>query len=402
MKQIITSILDSDLYKITQQQAVFHQYFNAHGRYQFVCRNNDVTFTDEMVSEIKFQLEAMSNIRLAEADYLYNLGFFKEDYLNWLGEYQFDPSEVFISNEDGELEIYAEGRWANAILWEVPLLAIVNEVYFKHTSNFEELRQTGMERLNAKIETIREVNEFSADPISIAEFGTRRRYSKDWQEYVTRELAKAGAIVGTSNVRLARILGIKPIGTMAHEFLCGHLGLVDNIAEAQKRALHVWLQEYDAHNLGIALSDSFTSDAFFRDFGVALSNEFDGIRHDSGDAFEFGRKAINHYRNMGIDPMTKSIVFSDGLNISSAIEIYNAFQGRIKTSFGIGTSITNDLSCEPINIVMKLVGMRRTKDAPEVPIIKLSDAAGKAIGNPQMIEAVKNVYRVKDEHLAIC
>jgi len=396
MKQIIDSMLQTDLYKLTMQQAVFHQYFNAHGRYQFVCRNKGVKFTDAMVSEIRFQLERMKTLSLKEEEkaFLRGMKFFKEDYLDWLEDFRFKPRELFVSNEDGELEIEAEGRWVSAILWEVPLLSIVNEVYFKHTTDFVKLRQTGLERLNAKIEMIQEVNDEVGNNFIVAEFGTRRRYSKEWQEEVTRELAKAGAIVGTSNVRLAKILGIKPIGTMAHEFLCGHLGLVDNIAEAQKRALHVWLQEYDAHNLGIALSDSFTSDAFFRDFGVALSNEFDGVRHDSGSAIIFGEKTIDHYQKMGIDPKTKTIVFSDGLTVPDAIDIYNHFKDRVQTSFGIGTAITNDLGPTPLNIVMKLVGMRRTKDAPEVPIIKLSDVPSKAIGNQNMIQSIKSVYDI--------
>jgi nicotinate phosphoribosyltransferase len=246
------------------------------------------------------------------------------------------------------------------------------------------LRFEGENRLRNKIDIIRQYPRFT-----LTDFGTRRRYSARWQRYVVETLKQTcPQLVGTSNVKLALDLGIKPIGTVAHEFFSAHLALVDNIVEAQKRALHVWLQEYD-NNLGHALTDTFTTDAFFRDFGVVLSNAFQGVRHDSGDPIEFGYKAIAHYKKMGIDPKTKSIVFSDGLDIPKAIEIYKEFAGLIGLGFGVGTNLTNDLGVTPLNIVIKLV------ECNGRPVVKLSDNPGKAIGDKGTIDKVKKAFGVK-------
>ena len=385
MKQIITSLLDTDLYKISMQQCVFHQYPHADAKYVFKCRNKDIRLGGSMIPDIKEQVEAMANIALTkqEKEYLSGLGFMRSDYLDYLENYRFNPLQVRFTNKGGEMGIEVVGTWLETILWEVPLLAIVNQTYFEKTTDFKSIEGTGIRNLADKMNLIRQYPRFT-----LTDFGTRRRYSADWQRHVVETLKKnCPQLVGTSNIKLAMDLKIKPIGTNAHEYYSAHLGLVDKLSEAQKRALHVWLQEYD-NNLGHALTDTFTSDAFFRDFGIVLSNAFQGVRHDSGDPIQFGYKVIQHYKRLGIDPRTKSIIFSDGLDVPRALEIYREFTGLIGLGFGIGTNLTNDLGATPLNIVIKLI------ECNGHPVVKLSDNVGKAMGNESMIKMVKEAYKV--------
>jgi len=387
MSQIITSILDNDLYKISMGQAVHHQYPNAIGKYVFTCRNKGVKlgFLAPLVTE---QIEAMKILSLSQREECFlrqQLGFLTEDYLEYFRDYRFRPNQVNVENVNGDLSIEIDGLWFETIFWEVPILAIVNELYFRETTEITSIQGKGRANLTDKIALIRQYPRFV-----FAEFGTRRRYSKDWQQYVLEELkAHLPQLVGTSNIKFAMDFDIKPIGTQAHEWFMAHLGLVDNIEQAQKRALHVWLQEYD-NCLGTALTDTFTTAAFFRDFGNVLANEFSGVRHDSGDAIEFGHNVINHYKNLGIDPRTKTIIFSDGLNVPSAIRIYKEFTGLIGVSFGIGTNLSNDLGATPLNIVIKLMELNGT------PLVKLSDNAGKTMGDEEMVQKVKEAYKVRN------
>jgi len=382
MRQIITSILDTDFYKITMGQCVFHQYPNATVKYVFKCRNKDVKL-GYLAPEVANQVEMMKSLHLTqqEKNYLAEFTFMRPDYLNFLEAHRFNSSEVDAYNDNGDLSIVIRGNWASTIFWEVPLLAIVNQLYFESTTDFDEIRGDGECNLMEKIDLIKEYPRFT-----LTDFGTRRRYSAEWQKTVVETLKNdCPQLVGTSNIKLAMDLRIKPIGTVAHDFFSAHLGLVDNIAEAQRRALHVWLQEYDTQ-LGHALTDTFTTRAFFRDFRTVLANAFQGVRHDSGDPIEFGYNVINHYKNLGIDPRVKSIVFSDGLDMPKAIEIYKEFTGLIGLGFGVGTSLTNDLGVTPLNIVIKLV------ECNGKPVVKLSDNPSKAIGDPKMIEMVKEAY----------
>jgi len=384
MKPIIESILDTDLYKLTQQQLVYHQYPTAMAKYIFKCRNEGVKL-GFLANDVREQVDSMKDVCLNDGEhewaYLASLQFLTDDYISYLNDYRFNRNQVNIVDSSGELVIEIEGSWLETILWEVPLLAIVNELHFRETTDFKTIEGEGIRRLKDKINLIRQYPTFV-----LAEFGTRRRYSSSWQYYVLKELVQnCPQVVGTSNVKLAQELGIKPIGTMAHEYISSHLSLVDNIAEAQKRAMYVWLQEYGT-NLGTALTDTFTSDAFLRDFDIVLARQFSGVRHDSGNPFVFGEKIIAHYKKLGIDPKTKSIVFSDGLDIPTAIEIYKKFVGRVGVSFGIGTNLTNDLGRTPLNIVIKLV------ECNGKPVVKLSDNPSKAIGDKNMIEKVKKAY----------
>jgi len=385
MNAIIESILDTDLYKLTQQQCVLHQYPSATARYTFKCRNKGVKL-GFLAESVRKQVQTMSEIKLTtnERMYLETIRFLRPDYLDYLGAYRFNPEQVTIYTGIGEdliVEIY--GTWLESILWEVPLLAIINELYFSYTTDFRTIEGSGIRNLQDKIDIIKQYPHFT-----FSDFGTRRRYSKKWQAYVVKTLcACCPQLVGTSNVKLAQDNGIKAIGTQAHEFISGHIALVDNIREAQKRAFYVWLQEYGA-DLGIALTDTFTTKAFYQDFGVVLANAFSGVRQDSGDVFQFGREMIEHYKSLGIDPRTKTIVFSDGLDIPKAISIYKEFTGLVGTSFGIGTNLTNNLGAEPLNIVIKLF------ECNDKPVVKLSDNSGKSIGDEFVIDRIKKVYGV--------
>lgn len=382
---IITSILDDDLYKFTMQQCVFHQYPNVKAEYNFICRNKNIKL-GFLIEQLKVELEYLKHLKLTENEFrfLQKLGFFKSDYLSELNKFKYDPdNEVVVGVSEGDLYVHIHGSWFQTILYEVKILAIINELYFNHVSisNIQDHRHTGYCRLRTKCDFLNSNNQ-----IKFAEFGTRRRYSKEWQKEVLRELLihKTG-LIGTSNLKLSMDFGIKPIGTQAHEYISAHIGLVNRIREAQKRAFHVWLQEYD-DKLGTALSDTFTSQAFFKDFNVVLSNAFDGVRHDSGDPIIFGNNLIAHYKNMGINPTTKSLIFSDSLNVSKAEQLWKIFNRQIKVSFGIGTNLTNDVGPIPLNIVIKMVG------CSGVPVVKLSDDITKAIGSPKIIQKLKEVY----------
>lgn len=388
-KQIIESLLDMDLYKLTMQQVVLHQYPNAVVKYQFVCRNQGKKL-GFLAPDVQREVNALANLRLtdAEAVWLGTYSFFKPDYIEFLKNFRINPELITIADSNGDLKIVAEGKWVETILFEIFILAIVNELYFRKTTNFKEMEVEANLRLTRKIEFIKEYPQ-----LKISEFGTRRRYSRAWQEHVLRRLLEEvpNNIVGTSNMYLAMKFGIRAHGTMAHEFISAHLGLVEgNFNQAQKKAFYAWLQEYD-NQLGTALTDTFTTKAFFNDFGIVLSNGFSGMRHDSGDPFVFARNCIAHYKKMGIDPRTKTLIFSDGLTIRKAVEIWKAFAGEIGLAFGIGTSLTSDMSelHEPLNIVMKLTWCNG------VECVKLSDNPGKTMGDHRMVEVVKKAYHVE-------
>lgn len=380
---IIDSILQTDLYKLTMQQLVLHQYPKANVAYRFKCRNNGIKI-GFLAHKVRQAVKEMAYLALTQEEIFYltdELPFLSADYIDYLMDYRFNPDQVKVSKVDEDIEIEIRGPWVETILWEVPVLAIVNEIYFNETSDFKTIEAEGIRRLKDKMNLIRQ-----HPTMTIAEFGTRRRYSNLWQQKVLRELhLNCPQIVGTSNVRLAMDIGIKPIGTMAHEFISAHLSLVDNLRTAQKRALYVWLQEYGT-NLGTALTDTFTTKAFFKDFDMVLAQTFSGVRHDSGDPIEFGENVIKHYQKLWIDPKTKTIVFSDGLDIPEAIRIFKHFVGRIGVSFGIGTNLTNDLGPTPLNIVIKLI------ECNGIPVVKLSDNPGKAIGDPDMVQTVRKTY----------
>ncbi len=280
-----------------------------------------------------------------ELEYLRRWRFLKSDFVDLLGLFQLDRRFISLTPAatPGEIDITIKGPWLHTILFEVPVLAIVSEVYFRETIARPDLAE-GRRRLDAKIAQINAV----PDPeFRIADYGTRRRFSRAWQDEVVRTLKEGigPKFVGTSNVKLALDHNLTPLGTMAHEYLQACQAVGPRLRDSQVFAFNTWAREYRG-DLGIALSDVCGMDAFLRDFDLFFCKLFDGVRHDSGDPFEWGEKLIAHYQKMRIDPRSKVMVFSDSLNVPLAIRLFEYFKGRSQTAFGIGTNLTNDLGYE--------------------------------------------------------
>jgi len=378
MKAIIKSLLDTDLYKATMAQVVWRKYPDCEVEYTYKCRNNIKLET--LVDKIKEQLQLASKLRFTpeELDYLKGLRFIKPAFVtSFLARYQLNPELVQFNSNPFEIKI--KGPWLETIFFEIYLLAIISELHYNETMTAEEIHTAkigGNQTLTQKIEQINLLN----DPtFRVIEFGTRRRFSREWQEHVLKRLIKEipANLFGTSNIYLAMKYKLKPIGTMAHEYLQAFQALGPRLADSQKAALEAWAQEYRG-DLGIALTDVICMDAFLKDFDLFYTKLFDGMRHDSGCPFEWGEKAIAHYKKMGVDPKTKALVFSDGLDIPKAIALHDRFERRIKTSFGIGTNLTNDLPrVIPVNHVIKMTRCNNN------PVAKLSDAPGKSMCEDQ-------------------
>ncbi|MGE6473808.1 nicotinate phosphoribosyltransferase [Psychrobacter sp. NPDC078631] len=399
---IITSLLDNDLYKFTMLQAMLHQFPQTHGVYRFRCRNNkDAAYPlADIQKDLEQQLDSLCELRFLpdELEYLRSLRFIRSDFVDYLELFKLKRRFITVSTDDkGRLFIDIEGPMIQAMFFEVFVLAIVNELYFNALSN-DSVIEEGQRRLDAKVALLHqyaeEQTQYGQDtpPFIIADFGTRRRFSRRWQAHVVETLHKAEPKIvgGTSNVYLAKQLGMTPIGTMAHEFMQAFQALDVRLRDSQKAALEAWVHEYRG-DLGIALTDVVGMDAFLRDFDLYFAKLFDGLRHDSGDPYIWGDKAIAHYDKLKIDPKTKILTFSDGLNLEKAWELHQYFKGRIRTSFGIGTNLTNDMGITPINIVLKLV------ECNGQPVAKLSDSPGKTmINNDTYLAYLRQVFEVDE------
>jgi len=384
---IIESLLDVDTYKFSMMQAVLHQFPGVNARFKFKCRNEGVKCTKEQVAEIQRQIIHLCSLKFTadELNYLSTIYFLKPDYIEFLRNFQLWKKYIKVAWMEGELLITIEGPWLHTILFETPVLAIVNEVYFnKADGNVAELVE-GTNRFFKKINIIKEL----ADPgFKFSDFGARRRYSRSWHNTIIQELKERVPenFVGTSDVYFAYKHKVTPIGTMAHEWIQAGQALT-SIRNSQKFMLQKWADEYRGE-LGIALSDTLGIDVFLRDFDSYFAKLFDGVRHDSGDPITMGEKVITHYEKLKIDPKTKTIVFSDSLTIPRAIEIYKHFKGRIKVSFGIGTNLTNDLVREPLNIVIKMTHCNNQ------PVAKISDNPGKGMCEDEnYLKMLKEILR---------
>ncbi|MEP7185439.1 MAG: nicotinate phosphoribosyltransferase [Rhodanobacter sp.] len=370
---IIESLLDTDLYKFSMMQVVLHQYPAADVEYRFKCRNSGIDLVPH-IGEIRAELAALCQLRftVGELDYLRGWRFIKSDFVDFLGLFQLNEKYVEITPSaagNGDIEICIRGPWLHTILFEVPLLAIVNEVYFRNVSAGLDMAE-GRRRLDEKIVLLRDTPDYAG--CRIADYGSRRRYSRQWQaEVVTTLRDGLGAqLAGTSNVWLARKLNLTPLGTLAHEYLQAHQALGPRLRDSQVAALEAWAKEYRG-DLGIALSDVYGLNAFLRDFDMYFCKLFDGTRHDSGDPFEWGEKVLAHYTSNRVDPRNKVLVFSDGLDIPKVMQLYAHFRGRCQIAFGVGTNLTNDVGPTPLNIVIKMVRCNGQ------PVAKLSDSPGK-------------------------
>ncbi|WP_155026477.1 nicotinate phosphoribosyltransferase [Enterobacter bugandensis] len=370
---VLHTLLDTDAYKLHMQQAVFHHYYDVHVAAEFRCRGDDLLGI--YADSIREQVDAMQHLALTDDEYqwLSGLPFFKADYLNWLRDFRYKPEQVTVTNENGKLDIRLEGPWREVIMWEVPLLAVISELAHRNRSP-----ETGVEQAVASLENKLEAFSTLTEGLDMSrfrlmDFGTRRRFSREVQQAIVERLKQEPWFVGTSNYDLARRLNLTPMGTQAHEWFQAHQQISPDLANSQRAALAAWLEEYP-NQLGIALTDCITMDAFLRDFGPEFAERYQGLRHDSGDPVEWGEKAIAHYQKLGIDPMSKVLVFSDNLDLAKAVELYRHFNARINLGFGIGTRLTCDIpQVKPLNIVIKLV------ECNGKPVAKLSDSPGKTI-----------------------
>ena len=372
LEPIVISLLDSDLYKFSMNQVMFHKHTNLNGTYIFKCRNKDVKFTYAMLDEINEQIDHLCKLRFTEEElkYLRSIRFIKYDYVEFLRLWH--PIRDYVKtdlDENGNLSIRIDGPLFSAMQFEIYLLEIVNEVYFRMKYDYQKLWDSALIKASHKIEKFI-TGKYS---FNFAEFGCRRRLSREWQEYVLKQMLATGHCVGTSNVYLAMKYNLTPVGTYAHEYVQMFQGIETiPVALSNKVALQEWFEEYNG-DLGTALTDTLTTDCFLKDFDKVQANMYSGVRHDSNDPFVWGEKILDHYKRLGIDAKTKTLLFSDSLDFDKAQKIYDYFKDRCKVSFGIGTFITNDTCEEPLNIVIKLQYVNGR------PVAKLSDTSGKSM-----------------------
>lgn len=395
---MIQSILDNDLYKLSMQMAVLELFPEARAEYRFINRGRQ-RFNEDFVKELRNIIDVhFPSIALTGEEYRWLKSacpFFKPMYLEYLKNYRFDPSEVSVElTEDNNLDLKIRGPWHTAILWEVVLMATVSELYFNTVEkdwkekSFPDGPGENM-LLKKYAEKIHATGkELESHGCLFTEFGTRRRRSFRLQEKVVEALCDFPCFTGTSNVHLARKYGIKPVGTIGHEWIMGISALM-SLRRANYFAFDNWAKVY-AGNLGIALSDTFGTEAFFADFDLKLSKLYDGVRHDSGDPFGFTDKLIYHYKSMDIDPMKKMLVFSDSLHAADAIRLKDHCKGRINCSFGIGTCLTNNTEffreSPPLNIVIKMHSLNN------IPVVKLSDSCEKETGNRDALRVANYIF----------
>ncbi len=400
LEPIITSLLETDMYKFSMGQTIYHKFPDYKTTWSFKCRNKDVHFTSEMVEEIKRQIRLYCDLRFTEdeLEYLNDITWIKGSYVDFLRLWRPNYSDFTIGTDaECGLTIETRGTWLNTTNYEIPTLAIVNEVYFRMQYNYEELMQQFARKLDEKLEKLIS-GELNIGAFS--EFGLRRRLSAEAQDLAVKRICECNDkfaksyCVGTSNVYLARKHNIKPVGTMAHEWvMCvGQGNHRHNPAYSNWYAMDAWTKEYGILN-GTALTDTITTDCFLKDFQLTFATLFSGVRHDSGDPFEWGEKIIHHYENLGIDPKTKTLLFSDSLDFEKADKLNTYFKDRINVAFGIGTYISNDTDVPALNIVMK------TTYCNGMDVAKISDVAGKGMcKNPDYVQYLTRCIEWRMNH----
>lgn len=385
----ISSILDNDFYKFTMQQGVISLFPSAKARYQLINRGKH-SFPPGFAKVLREKIDDLALLKLSKEEKAFlkvTCPYLNPVYLDFLEGYRFNPEEVHIEQDGDQLQVHIEGLWYRSILWEVPVMAIICELFYL---------LNGAERITDEqvlATTKRKIEAFHQLGITVAEFGTRRRYSYQVHRLVLQSLTQygAGSFIGTSNVHMAMLHGVKPIGTHAHEWFMFHAAKY-GFKMANATGLDNWVKVYRG-DLGIALSDTYTTAVFFKQFDKMFSKLFDGVRHDSGDPLLFADQLISHYQQLGIDPQTKTIIFSDALNYDKVARIVAHCTGKIGMSFGIGTNLTNDAGPDPMNIVVKM-----TEALPQggewTEVVKLSDEPGKYTGSDQMILLAKTILGI--------
>lgn len=405
LRQIITSLLETDLYKFSMGQAIYHQYPSYKTRWTFKCRSVGIRFSPEMVEEIKAQILAYCDLRFSEEelDYLARIEWLHGDYIDhlriWKPRYQ-----DFTISADGEcgLSLDAAGTWLNTSMYEIPVLAIINEVFYRMSYDYDALFEQYRRRLDEKSRWLKD-GTYNLGIFS--EFGLRRRLSAEAQELAVKTLCggsfKDSKCIGTSNVYLAKKFNVVPVGTMAHEFvMCvGQGNPMFNPAYSNKLAMDSWTKEYGVLN-GTYLTDTIGDVTAHLDMEYTYSVSFAGVRHDSGDPYEWGEAWINHfegyydkYHDERVNPKNKTLLFSDSLDFERASKLYGHFKSRIKVAFGIGTYIANDTDVPPLNIVMKVT------ECNNRPVAKLSNSDGKTMcEDDEYIEYLKKTINWRLSH----
>lgn len=385
----LSSVLDNDFYKITMQQGVVRLFPAAKARYQFINRGKH-SFPPGFATTLRKAVDEMALLKLSKDEKHFlqrNCPYLDPVYLDFLEGYRFDPEEIHIEQHDDQLQVWIEGLWYRTILWEVPLMSLICELYYVLNRVNRISNEDIIEVTRRKIENYKKLG------VTVAEFGTRRRYSYQVQRMVLRSLSEygAGSFIGTSNIHMAMLHQTKPIGTHAHEWFMFHAAKY-GFKMANAMGLEHWVQVYRG-DLGIALSDTYTTAVFMKQFDRMFSKLFDGVRHDSGDPLMFADKVISHYQKMGIEPQSKTIIFSDGLNYEKVARIADHCQNKIGMSFGIGTNFTNDAGPEPMNIVIKMTAAY-PQDGEWTDVVKLSDEQGKHTGNIKTIDLAKTILGI--------
>lgn len=383
------SILDNDFYKFTMQQGVIRLFPDAKAKYKFINRGNHL-FPEGFATVLREAVDQMAHLKLSpeEKRFLHlSCPYLNAVYLDFLEGYRYNPEEVTIIQQNGNLELHIEGHWYRTILWEVPLMSMICELYYRLTDLVRIPDEEVISRTKEKIEN------YKALGVTVADFGTRRRHSYAVHRLVLRALSDYGhgSFIGTSNVHMAMLHRTKPIGTHAHEWFMFHAARY-GFKMANAMGLEHWVDVYRG-DLGIALSDTYTTEVFFSQFDKMFSKLFDGVRHDSGDPLQFADKVIAHYKKMGIDPKSKTIIFSDSLNYNKVASIVEYCRDKVGMSFGIGTSLTNDVALTPMNIVIKMTAAL-PKDGAWTEVVKLSDEQGKYTGSSEVIDLAKTLLNI--------
>ncbi len=389
---ITKSILDNDFYKFTMQHAVVKLFPKAKAKYAFINRGKhvfplgfDVALENAIASMAKLKLTKREKSWLAKT-----CPYLDPTYLDFLQGYRYDPDEVKIKQVGGDLTVEITGYWYRTIMWEVPILYLICELYYQITA------QKRISDSNVKNIAKSKIEDYSALGVTIADFGTRRRHSYEVQRLTVESMLTHGidTFIGTSNVHFAMLLNTKPIGTHAHEWFMFHAAKY-GFKMSNLLSLEHWSDIYRG-DLGIALSDTYTSEVFFAQFDKKFTKLFDGVRHDSGDPIEFAKQTVAHYERYGINPLSKTIVFSDGLNYKKIARIAEFCQDKIGISFGVGTNFTNDVDLVPMNVVLKMTDAL-PDEGEWTPVVKLSDEKNKYTGTPEAIHLAKMVLGIKDE-----
>lgn len=387
MNTLIKSLLDTDYYKLTMQQAVFYKFPRACATFKFKSRK-ELKLNSDFYNLFFQQLDAMSSLSLSssEADFLRKQNIFSEQYLNYLRSFRFDPNSVVLNTENNSIGIEIKGRWVDQILWEVPILSLVSSCYYATVDKSWNMDDQKSRICNKGIY-------LDSNDCIFSDFGTRRRRNYETQDLVVSVLKECSNFIGTSNVHLAQKYGVKPIGTMAHEWIMGVSGLV-SLHHANKFAAEYWRDVYK-DNLSAMLTDTFGTNAFFEDFNYELASKYKSVRHDSDCPFKFTDKVNDHYKSIGIHNNEKTIIYSDGLDPNLAVKCSNYAKSKNfgGSMAGIGTNFTNDFTnSPPLNIVMKMYSVSETCDSKEIPVVKLSDVPSKATGEENALRIAKNIF----------